>query len=99
MDAFLKTPEALNISSDSTNARFYLNSCYSLQSSHVKSPADFKQLPVSVLKDKPSDDVLEQLLQKFVKVSKNFDSSTMKNDQLYKSQEFKDELFKEILNG
>ncbi|MEK0306939.1 AIPR family protein [Bifidobacterium favimelis] len=99
VDTFLKTPEALNISSDSTNARFYLNSCYTLQSSNVKSIDGYKQLPVSALKDKPSDNVLKQLLMKFVKVSKNFDSSTMKNDQLYKSTEFRDKLFEEILNG
>ena len=97
VDVFLKKPETKKISSDSMNARYYLTSCYSLLSSGVNNKEDFKKITVHELKDDPSDDELERLLKAFVHVSKSFDSSMQKNDQLYKNPDFRDKLFAEIL--
>ena len=97
VDVFLKKPETKKISSDSMNARYYLTSCYSLLSSGVKNKEDFKKITVNKLKDDPSDDDLKRLLKAFVHVSKSFDSSMQKNDQLYKNPDFRDKLFAEIL--
>lgn len=97
VDTFLKTPEAKKISSDSLNARYYLTSCYSLLSSDVNDKEQFKDIPVRDLKDDPSDELLEGVLQKFVEVSEEFDFAMQKNDQLYKSSDFRDRLFEEVL--
>ena len=97
VDVFLKKPETKKISSDYMNARYYLTSCYSLLSSGVKNKEDFKKITVNKLKDDPSDDDLKRLLKAFVHVSKSFDSSMQKNDQLYKNPDFRDKLFAEIL--
>lgn len=97
VDVFLKKPETKKISSDYMNARYYLTSCYSLLSSGVKNKEDFKKITVNKLKDDPSDDDLKRLLKAFVHVSKSFDSSMQKNDQLYKNTDFRDKLFAEIL--
>ena len=79
------------------NARYYLTSCYSLLSSDVNDKEQFKDIPVRDLKDDPSDKLLEGVLQKFVEVSEDFDFAMQKNDQLYKSSDFRDRLFEEVL--
>lgn len=97
VDNFLKSPKAKAISTDSLNSRFYLTAGYSLLCTKIKDIEDFQKISSSALEDEPTESELVYLLRTFVAVSKKYASQSKRNDQIYKSSEFRDQFFAEII--